>query len=58
MGAMVLRFADKKGHINFDDFICCTVKLKHMIGELMVVEVSPDGFNSVLDYLALLTKYF
>ncbi|XP_022086070.1 calpain-B-like isoform X2 [Acanthaster planci] len=31
LGALVLRFANKKGLINFDEFISCVIKLKHLI---------------------------
>lgn len=31
--ALVLRYGDSSGHIYFDDFIMCAVKLKAMIGQ-------------------------
>ena len=30
--AIVMRYSDKEGHVRFDDFVACVIKLKTMFG--------------------------
>ncbi|KAH3856527.1 hypothetical protein DPMN_099117 [Dreissena polymorpha] len=34
LSAIILRFSNKKGEIEFDDFVLCAIRLKTMIGWL------------------------
>ncbi|XP_071800051.1 calpain-9-like isoform X1 [Asterias amurensis] len=53
LGAMVLRFANTSGQISFDDFICCTVKLKHMIESFLDNARGSTAQYSMDEFLAI-----
>ncbi len=36
--ALVMRYADQKGRIEFDDFIHCAIRLKSMFGKLCILK--------------------
>ncbi len=46
--AIVMRYSDKEGHVRFDDFVACVIKLKTMFGEMTIL--------SILSTLCLLYK--
>ena len=37
--AIVMRYSDKEGHVRFDDFVACVIKLRTMFGKEIVLQV-------------------
>ena len=49
--AIVMRYSNRDGHVKFDDFVACVIKLKTLFGKIVKLTITKKSHCYLQDFL-------